>query len=609
MSISSVRTEPKTFESQSQPQVSTQQTQVEPPRAVADISGNPMDRFNARNGYDRTAFLRTQIQSNQAPAGIITPEDLVAVPGSENVSREFKQKVIDIAANIGMDPNHLMAIMSFESGLRTDAVNPQSGATGLIQFMPETARGLGTTVEQLAQMSPEQQLDYVAKYFEPYKGRLNTIEDAYMAVLYPAAIGKGSEHTLFSQGTIEYQQNSGLDLNRDGRVTVGEATKLVRDRLGDYNPANPAPPTQPPPPTAPPSTTPAAPPANPAVPTAPGTVYTVKPGDTLSAIAANNGTTVDELIRLNPGLAANPDLIYPDQQIKLPGATNGAPSNSATYTVQPGDTLSAIAARNGVSTQALYDANRGVVGNDPNLIQPGQVLTIPGSGQNQPPTAPTAPNPAPPSNHNPTAPGAPNSGGLPTTTAAANESFKLQYYNATWNPTGPNGSANCGPASLAMCLSAVGLEPGGLTVEQSIDHARALMNPGAAGTETVNGVPILNTDGAYSNFDQIAEGIRQAGGTPEFGNGWAALDQALAEGKPVVLNGYLDDSWRAQFPGRVGSGDVGHLNAVLGKTPDGLYIVADPMHEGGTVAMTREQLSVFFDSTGGVPNFVAVGRS
>jgi len=50
-----------------------------------------------------------------------------------------------------------------------------------------------------------------------------------------------------------------------------------------------------------------------------------------------------------------------------------------TYTVRPGDTLSGIAARFGIADwRTLYEANKGVVGPDPNLILPGQVLTIPG---------------------------------------------------------------------------------------------------------------------------------------------------------------------------------------------------------------------------------------
>ena len=56
-----------------------------------------------------------------------------------------------------------------------------------------------------------------------------------------------------------------------------------------------------------------------------------------------------------------------------------APTPSgASYTVQPGDCLSLIADAYGIAWPDLYAANAGIIGDNPNLIFPGQVLTIPG---------------------------------------------------------------------------------------------------------------------------------------------------------------------------------------------------------------------------------------
>ena len=101
----------------------------------------------------------------------------------------------------------------------------------------------------------------------------------------------------------------------------------------------------------------------------PGT-YTVKAGDTLSGIAAAHGTSWQELQRINGIADAN--RIYPGQVLRLPGGGKPAPAKR-TYTVRAGDTLSGIAARYGISWQALAQKNNLA---NPNLIFPGQVLRI-----------------------------------------------------------------------------------------------------------------------------------------------------------------------------------------------------------------------------------------
>lgn len=107
-----------------------------------------------------------------------------------NNREAFTTKVNNIAVDLGIDPNWLMAVMYFESRLNPQAVNPISGATGLIQFMPNTAKNLGTSIEALKGMSNIEQLNYVHKYFLPFKHKLKTLGDTYLAVFYPNLIGK-----------------------------------------------------------------------------------------------------------------------------------------------------------------------------------------------------------------------------------------------------------------------------------------------------------------------------------------------------------------------------------------------------------------------------------
>jgi hypothetical protein len=151
----------------------------------------------------------------------------------KTVSAPFKAKVIDISAGLGCDPSHLMAAMAFETGERfmPDVRNPVSGATGLIQFMPRTAIGLGTTTDALARMTAVGQLDVVRQYLSPYKGKMNTVSDVYMTILWPKAVGKPEAFVLFAAPSAAYRQNAALDVNKDNEVTKGEAASKVQKKL------------------------------------------------------------------------------------------------------------------------------------------------------------------------------------------------------------------------------------------------------------------------------------------------------------------------------------------------------------------------------------------
>jgi len=164
------------------------------------------------------------------PPGNVPPVALDPVVGFEKTSDAFRAKVVEVARRLEMDPNHLMLIMSFETRgtFSPSERNPYSGATGLIQFLSSTARNLGTTLEKLAAMSAVEQLDWVERYLQPFAGRLKTLQDAYMAVLWPRAIGKAPDYVLWRKGTKEYTQNAALDASGKGYVTAEDAVRKVR---------------------------------------------------------------------------------------------------------------------------------------------------------------------------------------------------------------------------------------------------------------------------------------------------------------------------------------------------------------------------------------------
>lgn len=100
--------------------------------------------------------------------------------------------------------------------------------------------------------------------------------------------------------------------------------------------------------------------------------YVVKKGDNLSKIANKYGTTYQALASYNN--ITNPNKIYIGQIIRVPNSSSGI--KPSTYVVKKNDTLIDIAKKYGIDWKELYNKNKDVIGKNPNLIKPGQVLEI-----------------------------------------------------------------------------------------------------------------------------------------------------------------------------------------------------------------------------------------
>lgn len=123
---------------------------------------------------------------------------------------------------------------------------------------------------------------------------------------------------------------------------------------------------------------------------------TVQWGDTLSQLAVTCNTTVEAIRAANPGLGW---WLYAGQVLYIPGGYTTHPNNPptyATYTVRWGDTLGKIAARSGTSVANLLAVNPQIY--NPSLIYIGQVIYLPAGVSVPPPTNYPPPSNPPPAN-------------------------------------------------------------------------------------------------------------------------------------------------------------------------------------------------------------------
>ena len=131
---------------------------------------------------------------------------------------------------LGFDPEWLMTVMYAESRVNEKARNPKTKATGLIQFMPSTAKGLNTTVDALYNLTNVQQLYFVYLYFKPFAGRVHSVYDLYKCVFFPAMLGKADDwvaqtSSLSAETVAKY--NPIIDMNHNHQITVSEFCAYV----------------------------------------------------------------------------------------------------------------------------------------------------------------------------------------------------------------------------------------------------------------------------------------------------------------------------------------------------------------------------------------------
>ncbi len=152
--------------------------------------------------------------------------------------QSFIDELKKVTTVLGFPYEWLLAMMNSESGINHKAYNPQGGATGLIQFMPDTAKWLGTTTTALMNMSAIQQLVYVQKYFEGLGlvGKIKSPQDLYVATFYPYALSQPDSYIIGSEVSparvlLIAQVNKIFDINNNNAITKGEFKQFVSKKF------------------------------------------------------------------------------------------------------------------------------------------------------------------------------------------------------------------------------------------------------------------------------------------------------------------------------------------------------------------------------------------
>lgn len=138
-----------------------------------------------------------------------------------NLTDEKAKIIAETAQRLGMNPNDLAAVISFETGgtFSPNKRNPYSSATGLIQFMRGSGgtkgKYYGMTRDQFGNLSFAEQMKYVEKYFRA--NGFSAGKKVGVADVYSAVTGWGHK-----KGTQAYELNKVWDSNKNGVVEKGE---------------------------------------------------------------------------------------------------------------------------------------------------------------------------------------------------------------------------------------------------------------------------------------------------------------------------------------------------------------------------------------------------
>lgn len=187
---------------------------------IDDVTGNKQGAF-IEAGRNMVGGLFGNQSSKQSPAVVGSNQSY----SSKVFTPEKAASIARVAKNIGVNPNDLAAVISFETaGTFSPSIkNKSSSATGLIQFMSGSGgtkgKYYGMSREKFASLSFDEQMNYVEKYFKDRSSRFRAGNEAKNTVgdVYGAVTGYG-----YKKGSEAYNLNKVWDSNKNGIIEKGE---------------------------------------------------------------------------------------------------------------------------------------------------------------------------------------------------------------------------------------------------------------------------------------------------------------------------------------------------------------------------------------------------
>ena len=192
--------------------------------------------FKFPNFEDDTKDAGSNTGTSNTP-NVPTTEGTKAIGGTKagnwKKDMEFMDKVNKFADEKKIKASDLLAVMASESGFDPTAKNPTSGAMGLIQFTPKTAKFLGTSTEDLSKMSRSEQFEYVKKFFEKSGGLKEGANagDIYAQIYLPS---KKNDNILSKKGEDYYEGNKEFDIGGKGYITKEDLQQRAEKKKKEF---------------------------------------------------------------------------------------------------------------------------------------------------------------------------------------------------------------------------------------------------------------------------------------------------------------------------------------------------------------------------------------